>query len=175
MGEFENALAFGQAGELTVSKWLQSRGHMVFPAYEKEGGDFKGPQLFSAHGDLVLPDLLAFREGKAIWFEVKRKTCFTWHRISRQWVTGIDLHHYGQYQEVSARTKLPVWLMFYHPKSTPDERDLKHGCPDDCPTGLFGNDISELCGVENHRHENWGKNGMVYWSHRRLKRLAGVP
>jgi hypothetical protein len=54
-------------------------------------------------------------------------------------------------------------------------RDLKHGCPDDCPTGLFGNDISELCGVENHRHENWGKNGMVYWSHRRLKRLAGVP
>jgi hypothetical protein len=174
MGKFEVALAFGQQGEQTVSKWLQSRGHMVFPAYEKEGGDFKGPQLFSSSGDLVLPDLLAFRSGKAIWFEVKRKTCFTWHRISKQWVTGIDLHHYGQYIEVSARTGLPVWLMFYHPKSTPDARDLSHGCPTSCPTGLFGNDIASLQSCENHRHEKWGKNGMVYWSNRSLKRLAGA-
>lgn len=173
MGKFNAALRFGQEGEQTVSQWLQARGHMVFPAYEKEGGDFKGPQLFSASGDLVLPDLLAFRSGKAIWFEVKRKTCFTWHRITGRWVTGIDLHHYEQYQEVADRTSLPVWLMFYHPKSCPDARDLRCGCPKSCPTGLFGNDIATLKDRENHRHANWGKRGMVYWASDSLKKLAG--
>jgi len=172
MGRFQDDLAFGQAGELTVSKWLQSRGHAVFPAYEKEGGDFKGPQLFAASGDLVLPDLLAFKSGKAIWFEVKRKTCFTWHRISRRWVTGIDLHHYKQYQEVSERTEIPVWLVFLHPQSEPDKGDIEHGCPSESPVGLFGNDISKLRDCENHRHANWGRSGMVYWARENLKLLA---
>jgi len=174
MGKFEAALAFGQAGELTVSQWLQRRGHMVFPAYEKEGGDFKGPQLFAASGDLVLPDLLAFRDGTAIWFEVKRKTCFTWHRISNRWVTGIDQHHYAHYQEVAERTAFPVWLIFYHPESTPDKRDLEHGCPSKCPAGLFGNNIEVLRDRENHRHANWGKNGMVYWSSENLITLEAA-
>lgn len=172
MGSFRETLAFGQAGEKTVSEWLQARGHAVFPAYEKEGGDFKGPQLFAASGDLVLPDLLAFKSGTAIWFEVKRKTCFTWHRISRQWVTGIDLHHYQQYQKVSARTCLPVWLVFFHPQAQPNARDVTHGCPKFCPTGLFGNDISVLAACENHRHENWGRHGMVYWAHSSLRLIA---
>jgi hypothetical protein len=145
---------------------------MVFPAYEKEGGDFKGPQLFSASGDLVLPDLLAFRSGAAIWFEVKRKTCFTWHRITHRWVTGIDLHHYGQYLEVSARTELPVWLMFLHPQDEPDPRDIQHGCPASCPAGLFGNDIDVLSHCENHRHANHGRHGMVYWASDNLHLLA---
>lgn len=172
MGKFEAKLAFGQEGEQTVSEWLQGRGHMVFPAYETEGKDLKGPQLFSTSGDLVLPDLLAFKGGKAIWFEVKRKTCFTWHRISGRWVTGIDLHHYNHYLEVAGRTEFPVWLMFYHPKSTPDARDVEHGCPASCPSGLFGGDITDLSRSENHRHENWGRNGMVYWASDSLKPLA---
>jgi len=171
MGNFEVDLAFGQAGEVTVSKWLQSRGHMIFPAYEKEGGKFKGPQLFSSDGDLVLPDLLAFREGRAIWFEVKRKTCFSWRYISKKWVTGIDLHSYAQYQQVSERTQLPVWIIFHHPDSKPDQRDIPRGCPHTCPTGLFGNEISVLRRVESHRHKNWGRSGMVYWAHNDLKLL----
>lgn len=173
MGKFEQTLAFGQEGEKTVSEWLQQRGHMIFPAYEKEAGDFKGPQLFSASGDLALPDLLAFRKGSAIWFEVKRKTCFTWHRKTGRWVTGIDIHHYEQYQEVAARTELPVWLMFFHPQNTPDKRDLDMGCPSKCPAGLYGGNIDDLACRENHRHRNWGKHGMVYWAHDKLKKLAG--
>ena len=174
MSDFQAALAFGQHGEQTVSEWLQSRGHMVFPAYEKESGEYKGPQLFSASGDLVLPDLLAMRGGKAIWFEVKRKSCFSWHRISRQWVTGIDLHHYGQYKEVAARTEFPVWLVFLHPSDMPDAGDIAHGCPPQCPSGLFGNDIDVLAKTESHRHANWGRHGMVYWSRGSLLRLAGA-
>jgi len=174
MGDFQDALAFGQQGEQTVSKWLQERGHMVFPAYEKEGGEFKGPQLFSKSGDLVLPDLLAMRDGKAIWFEVKRKSCFTWHRISGKWVTGIDLNHYNQYREVAERTEFPVWLVFLHPSGVPDTGDLAHGCPTSCPSGLFGNDIKALSASESHRHKNWGRHGMVYWASDKLKKLTGL-
>lgn len=174
MGKFEQALAFGKVGEQAVSKWLQSRGHAVFPAYEKEGDDFKGPQLFSESGDLVLPDLLAFKSGNAIWFEAKRKTCFSWNRTRKIWVTGIDLRHYGEYQEVAERTGLSVWLLFYHPSDNPDKRDLAHGCPSQCPKGLFGNDIALLAKTENHRSDKWGKSGMVYWSVNDLRKIANA-
>lgn len=174
MGKFEKSLAFGQLGESLISRWLQSRGHMVFPAYQIEHSTGKGPQLFSASGDLVLPDLLSFRQGKVMWFEAKHKTCFTWHRISQKWTTGIDLRHYEEYQEVAGRTSLSVWLLFYHPKGKPDQRDLQHGSPKICPTGLFGNELSLLQKTENHRSDKWGKSGMVYWAHENLRLIATV-
>ena len=81
MTAFEDILAFGKVGESLISKWLQNRGHAVFPAYDIEKSEGKGPQLFAAYGDLVLPDILAFRSGKIIWFESKHKNCFSWYRI----------------------------------------------------------------------------------------------
>lgn len=171
-GEFEQRLGFGRVGEGVISRWLQSRGHLVFPAYEKEIGSGKGPQLFCAAGDLVLPDILAFCGTRIQWVEAKHKTCFTWHRLTQRWTTGIDLRHYGEYQEVAARTALPVWLMFYHPQSKPDDRDIKHGCPPECPVGLFGNDIQKLTTCENHRSDRWGKSGMVYWAAESLRLIA---
>lgn len=169
--DFDHMLAQGRVGEGVISRWLQSRGHMVFPAYEKEIGSGKGPQLFSMSGDLVLPDILAFRGKRIHWVEAKHKTCFTWHRISRKWTTGIDLRHYGEYREVAARTETPVWLMFWHPKAEPNERDIPH-CPSECPTGLFGNDLAVLSECENHRSDKWGRTGMVYWAVENLKLLA---
>lgn len=170
---FRHTLARGKIGESLISQWLQSRGHLVFPAYEKEIDEGKGPQLFAASGDLVLPDLLAFRGQKIQWVEAKHKTCFTWHRISSRWTTGIDIRHYNEYQEVAARTSLPVWLMFWHPKSEPNERDLPH-CKGQSPTGLFGNDLAILAATENHRSDKWGRSGMVYWSAESLKLIAPV-
>lgn len=172
MGSFERSLAFGQIGESAISKWLQGRGHAVFPAYQIEQASGKGPQLFASSGDLVLPDLLAFRSGKSIWFEAKHKTCFTWHRITQRWVTGIDLRHYSEYQEVSIRTGLPVWLLFFHPQSQPSESDRSFGCPPACPAGLFGNDLNVLTACESHRSDRYGKSGMVYWAHGSLLLLA---
>lgn len=174
MSNFEHTLAFGQIGESAISKWLQSRGHAVFPAYQVEQQTGKGPQLFAASGDLVLPDLLAFKSGNAIWFEAKHKTCFAWNRSRKIWVTGIDLRHYGEYQEVAERTGLAVWILFFHPKRNPDKRDLVHGCPSHCPTGLFGNDIDLLAKTENHRSDKWGKSGMVYWSVNDLRKIANA-
>lgn len=172
MGSFERSIEFGQIGESIISRWLQARGHAVFPAYQVEQSTGKGPQLFAASGDLVLPDLLAFREGRAIWFEAKHKTCFSWYRLQQRWVTGIDLRHYGEYQEVAVRTALPVWLMFWHPMAEPSRNDRESGSPATCPTGLFGNDILNLTNCESHRSDRHGRSGMVYWAHDALRRLA---
>lgn len=161
---FNRQLEFGRVGESVISNWLQSRGHLVFPAYEKEINTGKGPQLFCADGDLVLPDILVFSGEKIQWVEAKHKTCFSWHRITGRWVTGIDLRHYNEYLKVAERTNLPVWLMFYHPQDKPDNRDIQHGCPPQCPIGLFGNDIAWLKDNENHRSDRWGSSGMVYWA-----------
>ena len=172
MGRFEQNFATGQLGESLISRWLQGRGHAVFPAYQIEHQTGKGPQLFAASGDLVLPDLLAFRAGEIKWFEAKHKTCFTWHRISRRWTTGVDLRHYEEYQEVAHRTSLPVWLLVFHPNARPSENDLAYGCPAECPTGLFGNDIQILTDCESHRSDRHGRSGMVYWAHESLRLVA---
>jgi hypothetical protein len=174
MGNFERTLAFGQIGESVISRWLQSRGHAVFPAYQVEKDTGKGPQLFTQHCDLVLPDLLAFREGKAVWFEAKHKTCFSWYRIGRRWVTGIDLRHYAEYLEVAKVTSLPVWLLFWHPLPDPSPDDQSYGSPIECPTGLFGNDLSVLVKRESHRSDRHGRSGMVYWADTSLRLLADV-
>ena len=42
------------------------------------------------------------------------------------------------------------------------------------PTGLFGGEIHYLKENKNHTHENWGKHGMIYWSHQTLKKLADL-
>ena len=169
---FERRLEFGRVGEGLISRWLQSRGHLVFPAYDKEIGSGKGPQLFSAAGDLVLPDILAFYGNRIQWVEAKHKSCFTWHRITRRWTTGIDIRHYNEYRQVSANTRLPVWLMFWHPQSKPDEKDVAYGCPPECPTGLFGNELEALAKLENHRSDKWGRTGMVYWAVDSLRLIA---
>lgn len=174
MSDFAETLDFGQIGEGEISRWLQSRGHMVFPAYEKQLDTGKGPQLFAASGDLVLPDLLAFKGQNIQWVEAKRKTCFTWFRKTGKWTTGIDLRHYEEYKEVSARTSLPVWLMFWHPESQPSQNDLNWGCPPECPSGLFGNDLDILARTESHRSDRHGRSGMVYWARESLREIATV-
>lgn len=183
MGNFAHALAFGQVGESLISRWLQSRGHLVFPAYEKEISTGKGPQLFSAAGSYVLPDLLVFRRDGVCWIEAKHKSCFTWHRRTGAWTTGIDLRHYAEYQQVAARTGTPCWILFWHPSNRPHQRDIQAGSPAHCPTGLFGGDLATLVKRENHRSPSFdasrdgvighGRSGMVYWAVDDLKLLAG--
>jgi hypothetical protein len=46
-------------------------------------------------------------------------------------------------------------------------------CHDEtCPVGLFGNKLAYLKQHENHRHDNWGNHGMVYWARGHLRLLA---
>jgi len=62
----------------------------------------------------------------------------------------------------------PVWLLFLQRDGI--AKDSNPG-----PSGLFGNNIEYLIKHENHRHNNWGKNGMVYWAVKHLVKLASYP
>lgn len=163
---FKDRLEMGVAGESVIASWLRARGSTVLPVYEKIFDTGKGPQLYLPDKELIAPDLLVLHCDGAVWIEAKHKTAFTWHRNTKRWVTGIDLHHYEHYLEVNRVTPWNVWLLFLH------EGGKAKDSPPDSPAGLFGNTLDYLCQHENHRHANWGKYGMVYWNYEDLKLLA---
>lgn len=171
---FENQLKRGRLAEGKIATWLRRRGNSILPIYEVDIGHGKGPQFYTRNLSLVAPDLLVIGK-RVIWIEAKCKTVFTWHRMTKRWTTGIDLHHYEDYKQVRDHSGWPVWLLFNHESSTPDQRDIKFGCPLQCPIGLFGRDLHYLESNENHRHGNWGNHGMVYWAVDNLYRLADSP
>lgn len=161
MGNFEQSLSIGKAGEDMIAMWLRRRGNHVLPVYEKIIDEGKGPHLFmslaSKHVSLVAPDLLVLTNTQPLWVEAKRKTAFTLHRNTNQLVTGIDLHHYEQYKEVEKETGVPVWLLFLQ------EGGQAKDSPPNSPSGLFGNSLQYLSAHEHHSHPNWGRHGMMYW------------
>jgi hypothetical protein len=179
---FEDQLATGRIAEGLIAAWLKRRGSAVLPAYEIEKSSGKGPQLFSAEGNFVAPDMLTFTHNGVVWIEAKHKSVFIWHRVSKEWTTGIDLRHYGEYFNVLWRTKAPVWLLFYHREHTPDERDRRFGCPQRCPVGLYGGSLLDLVVREHHRAPHLddartgmrghGRSGMVYWDVEALRLMA---
>ncbi len=158
---FKEFLIIGKTGESKIAKWIISNGGQVLPVYEISENQFKGPALYYEGGTLVAPDMLTFKKGELRWIEVKTKSSFSWHRNTERFVTGIDLHHYADYLKVKEITKTQLWLLFLQgqgvAKDTPEGKIS--------PTGLFGGEISDLKQNENHRHGNYGKSGMVYWSH----------
>jgi len=165
-------LSFGKVGESKIGMFLRARGNTVLPVYEKLDDDKIGPRLFAPDEKLIAPDMLVWKGLTLSWIEAKHKTVFSWHRITRQWVTGIDLRHYKDYLKIAhSQEKWPVWLLFLHESSEPDEIDKPY-CPHECPTGLFGGNLLVLEKNENHRHSNWGPSGMVYWAERTLIKIA---
>jgi hypothetical protein len=166
---FNEQLKKGKIGESQIAEWLKSRGNNILPIYEIEKGQYAGPAVYTADGrKLIAPDLLAFKKGKIFWIEAKHKNAFTFHRITQKFVTGIDIHHYEHYQEIAKLIDWPVWLFFLHREGV--AKDSPPG-----PFGLFANDLNYLKEHENHRHENWGNYGMVYWAVEHLKKLADYP
>lgn len=163
---FAESLERGHAGESAIAEWLKQRGYTILPVYEKIFDTGKGPQLYTPDCDLVAPDLLVYRGDRVLWVEAKRKTAFTWHRLTERWTTGIDLRHYTDYCRVADCAPWPVWLLFLH------EGGQAKDSPPDSPAGLFGNTLDHLRQHENHRHENWGSGGMVYWGIDELKKMA---
>ena len=160
----------GQIGESEIGKWVIGRGSCVLPVYEIELDHGKGPRFWTPKGTLVAPDM--FVMPAMIWIEAKHKSVFTWYRKKERWVTGIDLHHYRDYQQVQKTSGRRVWLLFLHRESTPHFRDLDAGCPEQCPVGLFGAALDVLTKNESHQHENWGPHGMVYWAVPPLKLIS---
>jgi hypothetical protein len=172
MSSFDQQLAHGQLGESIIAKWCMSRGNSVLPVYEKEIDTGKGPRFFTPRGRFAAPDMFVMPAMN--WIEAKHKTVFSWHRKTACWCTGIDLNHYEDYKQVQETSSRPVWLLFLHRSNMPDQRDLDAGCPKRCPVGLFGGSLAFLEQHENHRHDNWGRHGMVYWAYETLKLVAPI-
>jgi len=171
---FEQRLAFGQIAETYIALWLRRvRGYSILPIYEKEIDNGKGPRFFTPNNELVAPDMLVMKGDKMMWIEAKRKTVFSWYGIGGYWETGIDLHHYQQYQCIAANYPWPVWLLFLHESDQTDARDIhRWDAPATCPAGLYGGSLKHLQENESHRDSRWGRSGMVYWAHNKLTQLA---
>jgi hypothetical protein len=170
---FAESLRIGRIAEGEISQWLQRLGYAVLPAYEIEINSGKGPQLFSAEGSFVAPDLALIKPGSFLWAEAKRKTVFSWYRQKQRWETGIDIRHFEDYLRVSEITGAEVILFFLHISDTPSDIDTQYeNCPLWCPTGLYGNRLSKLKDI-GRRSEKWAK-GMIYWGEEDLKRYADL-
>lgn len=173
MTRFADKLAFGRVAEGQIATWLrQRRDYHVLPVYEIEIPTGKGPRFLTPSAELVAPDILAMRGDDVRWIEAKHKDVWSWYRIGGYWTTGIDLHHYLQYIEVSKTVKYPIWLLFLHRSATPDMRDIPYCGGRLCPTGLFAGRIDRLVTRESHRSDRWGASGMVYWAHSAFQQLA---
>lgn len=175
LSDFEKQLTFGRIGESAISKLLLARGHAILPACDIKCSPGKGPRISgqSFNGsEAVAPDFLVLhKHDGACWAEAKTKTVFTWFRKRGTWQTGIDLHHWKQYLAVAKTASLPLWILFLHISSKPDNRDILH-CPATCPTGLFGQVAEELERAVDHETLLWGKHGMVYWNQNSLIQIA---
>jgi hypothetical protein len=175
MSSFARQFAIGRVGESKIAAWLQHKHKFsVLPVYDKAEGDFKGPVFFTRHATLIAPDMLAMRQNddgafEIRWVEAKSKGSFTWHRLSQRWVTGIDRRHYADYINISEiLPSVPIWLMFLQGPG----RAVDTPAGMTSPTGLYGGRLEYLRRHENHRHDNWGKSGMVYWALQSLTFLA---
>ena len=161
---FDDSLKTGRVAESCIARWMMRRGFAVLPVYELMEQAYKGPQLFSCDGDFVAPDMLAMKADSKtpiLFVEAKHKSGFTWSRKHARFETGIDYKHYLDYQQVRAITGIELWILFLQKgqaaKDAPQDKQIS-------PRGLFGNEIRRLMQLESHRHEGWGKGGMVYWA-----------
>ena len=163
--------SFGVAGEDKIGRWLISRGTSV-ARFHWIKGSYKGPRIETPAGELVTPDMLAFRLNRCTWIEAKSKAAFTWHRITETWQTGVDIPKWRDYLAVRRTFGFPVWLLFLSEDEVPHQYDLDAGSPYTCPTGLYGREVRALACAVDHYHDGWGKDGMVYFRESSFKRLA---
>lgn len=113
---FETKLAESRQYEIALSRWLQkARDYYVLPTYDYSGlADNKAPRMAGYKTNLIVPDLLAAKDGRFVWFEVKLKTAAALYRKTNTWQTGIPLRHYHHYTELQLLTGALIWLVFIH-------------------------------------------------------------
>jgi hypothetical protein len=168
--DFEYYLSFGFHGEHLIRDYLRTQGFYVLPAYELEStGNFKGPRFFGPRCEYITPDMLAFYEKSIMWVEAKTKSAFTWHRLTKRYVTGIDWRCWVDYNKVAKSSEVPVFLYFlqqpgHKAKDTPD-----YAGPS--PNGLFSGEINYLGRHINHIFPKEAP-AMVYWAEDSLTKIA---
>lgn len=151
--ELPNAIR-GRTGEEIVAEQLRLRNKGVIPSYDYCGKDRnKAPRLQFTWGWLVVPDLDVCGGGERFWCEVKTKAERSFHRLSGDYVHGIDKHHYKQYLEVERESGCRVLLFIVEE----DTGLILYG-----PLGTL---------PIHHETDKMGKGGMVYWDVEEFKEL----
>lgn len=112
---------FGRRVERDFVGRLVRRGWLVVPLYGAVGVDesTKAPMLYGPTERLVSPDVLATKESRSIWLEIKGKRQPGYHFKAKRWEHGIDWHLVGNYQKVEALSGWRVHLVVYEAFSPP--------------------------------------------------------
>lgn len=154
---FEEKLAESREYEIALSRWLQqARNFYVLPTYDYSGlAENKAPRMSGSKHGLIVPDLLAAKDGRFVWFEVKLKTSAALYRKTNTWQTGIPLRHYHHYTELQLLTGALIWLVFIHR----EEQEVRFG------------ELSVLRVSQVDRRDVMSKGGMVFFAWHELSRL----
>lgn len=104
----------GRTWEERAVELLKGMGWMVVSLANLSSGPqaARGPQLEGATSSLVLPDVLACKEGVSCWFEIKYKASTTYHRNSRRTEVGIPEYLLQHYLGIQKATGIEVRLAF---------------------------------------------------------------
>lgn len=121
----EGLYGVGQESEQEAADYLVEMGYFVIPISEytnNTGKKINAPMVMSSEGKMIGPDLFGIKDGKDVWFEVKRKKEPTYFFKRREWQHGVDSPNMIAYRQVQERTGKPLIILvheIFSPK-TPD-------------------------------------------------------
>lgn len=158
--DFRQQLARGREYEVAFSRWLQAeRGYYTLPVFDFNGiGSNVAPHIQRGEERLVVPDILANKDGVWAWFEVKLKERADWHRKTKALVTGLPLRNWQHYLSVQKATQTPVFLVFIH---------LTEG-------EVIAEDIRTLSYHHIHHAATMDSGGTVFFEYSRLRRVVSL-
>lgn len=109
---WEEKWAEGRQYEEEAMRILMREGYMVLPVANLSGGPHAptGPSIEGEKRRLAAPDILAFKDGKPTWVEVKYKEARSFYRNGNRWEVGIPTGQMRGYLEVEKATGIPVTL-----------------------------------------------------------------
>jgi len=145
--------------EKAFALYLQRRGYYILPTYDYTGlKDDKAPRLKGENQSLVVPDLLAAKNGLFSWFEIKLKQQADLYRKTNVLETGLALRHWKHYQEVKRLTGTLVNIIFIHEK----EQEIRCG------------ELSILEKYHSHTYkgDRMDRGGTIFFAYERLPRVG---
>jgi hypothetical protein len=109
MSDYED----GARGEFVVAEMLKSDGWYIANAsnLDEIAGDDSAPMVRGEDGNKITPDILAIRQGRTAWVEVKlKRTGAEWINKNQQYEHFIDEKNWDSYHQISSSSGCEVWL-----------------------------------------------------------------
>jgi hypothetical protein len=103
----------GAKAEFVVAEMLKSDGWYIANAssLDEIAGDDGAPLVRGEDDKKITPDILAMRDGRTVWVEVKLKTTGAEYiRKNEQYEHFIDLKNWHSYLQVESSSGCEVWL-----------------------------------------------------------------